>query len=169
MRSRDTWDRLIIPGIIAAIIAGLVSGLLVPWVNVKFGEGKITRDIRKVIEQEANLALEGSIDEAVSLFDKNAFVRDAAGGNKDQEIVWNGVNNIADRYRNLPEFIYLKHEATEITISSDRTYARATADTIGTYIDNGREIKISGNQGEKWTFEKIDGEWKITSFTYNLP
>lgn len=151
---------------IAVIIAGLVSGWLLPWIEQVTSEEK---PIREIIEQEAKLALEGRVDEVVLLFDEKAFVRDACGGNNDQEIIWNGKDRITERYRNLPNFTCLKHDAVEITISSDRTYARAIADTIGIYAVGGQNVTITSNQGEKWTFEKISGEWKIASFTYNLP
>ncbi len=165
-RTINYFKRLIEEIVVAVIIAVLVSGLLLPWIEQVMSEEP---NIRGIIDREANLVLDGKIDELVLLFDEEAFVRDAAGGSTEQEIIWDGKNRIAERYRNLPEFIYLKHDAIEIAVSSDRTYARVIADTIGIYKVNGTEVKISSNQGEKWTFEKINGKWKITSFTYNLP
>ena len=170
LKKRKTWVRITQNALLAAIVGALVNAVMNeirvdPWESLAAEE----RPIREIIEKEANLTLEGKIDEVVLLYHEEAFVRDAAGGNTDQEIFWNGINRVAERYRDLPEFTYLKHDAIEIAVSSDRTYARAIADTIGTYKVNGTEVKISSNQGEKWTFEKINGNWKITSFTYNLP
>jgi len=166
MIDRKKLSMLIIQVVVSAIVAGLVSGFGVPYITALTSQEK---KIRSIIEQEAKLMLEGNIEELISLFDEDAFIRDVAGGNTEKEIIWHGKYRIAERYRNQPEFIYLKHEAIEITISSDKTYARVSADTIGIYKVNGIEVKISSNQGEKWTLKKINGKWKITSFTYNLP
>lgn len=150
----------------SAVVAAIVSGIILPVIQALMSP---ERPIRDLIEQEAKLVLEGKIDEVISLFDEDAFVRDAAGGNKDRETIWSGKDAIIERYRNLPKFVYLKHEAIEITISSDRTYARAIADTIGVYRINDTDVEITSNRGERWTFKKINGRWKITGFTYNLP
>lgn len=166
----SSWSKLILPGLIAAltgaIVAGLMSGLLVPWLR---SEWSPEEPIRKVIEQEASLVLEGKIEEVLSLFDEDAYVRDAAGGNIEEQILWTGREEIIKRYWDLPRFVYLKHDAIEITVSSDDEYARAIADTVGEYVINGKRVEVSSNRGEKWTLRKIAGEWKITSFTYNLP
>lgn len=162
----NNWVKLIVPSIVAAVISAIsvviISEVLIPFIGPE-------KDIREVIEQEANLVLVGRIDEALLLFDENAFVKDAAGGNNEWETVWMGQKEIRERYVQLPRFTYLRHDAVDITLSSDRKYARAIADTMGEYIVDGKKVKISSNQGEKWTLEKIGGEWKITSFTYNLP
>lgn len=165
----NNWVKLIVPGIVAAVIgaisAGFISGVLIPFIK----SGGPEKDIREVIEQEASLVLAGRIDEALLLFNENAFIKDAVGGSKEWETVWMGQKGIRERYAQLPRFTYLRHDAIDITLSSDGKYARATADTMGEYIVGGKKVKISSNRGEKWTLEKIAGEWKITSFTYNLP
>jgi len=163
---KNGWVSRLIVGIVMAIIGGLVGGLLVPHINSCLSGEK---EIRRIIDQEASLVLAGKIEEVVSLFDENAYVRDAAGGDTGQEIVWKGREEIANRYRNLPQFNDLKHDAIEITISSDKEYARAVADTIGEYVIDGKNVRISSNRGEKWVLEKVGGKWMVTSFTYNLP
>jgi len=164
MRAKErsnSWAKLIVPGIVAAVVSGLIT-ILIPIIGPE-------KDIREVIKQEASLVHAGRIDEVLLLFDKNAFVKDAVGGSKEWETVWMGQKEIRERYVQLPRFTYLRHDAIDITLSSDGKYARAIADTIGEYIIGGKKVKISSNRGEKWTLEKIAGEWKITSFTYNLP
>ena len=172
MKKETNWKYILLySSLISAIVGAIVAGGIDLYIyRIASQESQIEeRMIREVIEREAVLVLDGRIDEVVLLFDEKAFVRDAAGGNEDLEVIWNGKNMIAERYRNLPEFIYLKHEAIEITVSLDKTYARAIADTIRVYRLNGTQAEITSNQGEKWTFRKINGGWKITGFTYNLP
>ena len=168
MRSRNlpNWAVAIIAAVIGAIIG------VIPWI-INYcderGEEIELNKIRCLIQDEARFVLHEEIDNAVSLFDENAFLMDAAGGNKDLQVIWKGRDEIEERYRNLPQFLYLKHAAIDITLDSDGNYARAIADTIGTYVVNGEEVEISSNRGERWVFEKINGQWRITGFTYNLP
>jgi hypothetical protein len=157
--------RLLFP-LVAGIVGGLVVGLLIPIIGSCISGEKQAREI---VNQEAILVLQGKIEEVVSLYAEDAYIRDAAGGDTGLEIWWKGQQEIADRYRNLPQFTYLRHDAIEISISSDKEYARAVADTIGECVIGGKNVRISSNRGEKWVLEKFDGNWKITSFTYNLP
>lgn len=167
MQSRNlpNWAVAIIAAAIGAIIG--VTPWIVDYCDERGKEIELDK-IRCLIQDEARFVLNGEIANAVSLFDENAFVMDAAGGNKDQQIIWKGRDEIEERYRNLPPFTYLKHAAIDINLELDENYARATADTIGTYIEGGKEIHISSDRGERWTLEKIDGKWMITCFTYGL-
>ena len=167
---RKGWGRQVIGPlvypIVAGIIGGLVVGLLIPIIGSCISGEK---QVREIVNQEATLVLQGKIEEAVSLYAEDAYIRDAGGGDTGLEIWWKGQQEIADRYSKLPQFKYLKHDAIEITISSDKQYARVVADTIGECVIDGKNVRISSNRGERWTLEKVDGRWKITSFTYNLP
>lgn len=139
---------------------------LQPWLQYTWsGEGRI----REIIDQEAEFVLERKTDKAVLLFNDQAFVMDGAGGDINRQTIWTGKSAIANRYENLSVFTYLKHDAVDVTFNSAFSYARAIASTIAVYEINGTQVKISGDQSEKWIFEKISGEWKIASFTYNLP
>jgi hypothetical protein len=122
--------------------------------------------ITGIIQQEASLVQSGANAQAVSLYADNASIRDYLGNR-----LWEGKSQITQRYANLEEFPYLTHEAITISFNLDGTIARANADTIGTYIDKSTNlpVDISSSQGERWVLQKISDEWKITSFTYNLP
>jgi hypothetical protein len=124
------------------------------------------RIVTDIIQQEATLVQNGAYEQAVTLYADTASIRDYQGNH-----LWEGKSQIAHRYANLQEFPYLKHEAITISFNLDGTIARANADTVGTYIDTSTNlpVDISSNQGERWVLQKISGEWKITSFTYNLP
>jgi len=146
--------------VIAAVIGSIMSEYVWPLYYTLTSEEKL---IREIIEQEANLVFEGRIDEVVLLFDENAFVRDDLN-----QIFWYGKDAIAERYRNLPHFTFLKHVAIDITVSTDKTYARAFSETVGSFEVNGTKVDIT-TRGEKWTFKKIYDEWKIIGFTCNIP
>ncbi len=74
---------------------------------------------------------------------------------------WKGWGQIRDRYVNIvfpsnPAFA--EHPNIRVTITSDT--ATALADT---------KIGITNlKDNDKWTFRKIDGQWKITSLTFSL-
>lgn len=150
-----TLSDLVLSGVIAAIVgaisAGLISGLLIPFL-----QARPEAAVRDVIESEANLVVAGKIDEALQKYDSSAFVEDAAGGNKDSQIIWMGAKEIQQRYIQLPKFTYLKHTAIEITFSSDGSYARALADTTGQYIDNGKTVDISSNREKSGLCKRLD-------------
>jgi len=156
----------IIVGIIIAVAGGFSGAILLRLYEANTsGESQI----RQTINSEAEFVLDGHTEKVVSLFAENAFIRDAAGGDINNEKVWEGKQRILSRYEALPRFNYLKHDAMEISISQDKKYARVIADTVGSYILNGNTLNITSNRGEKWTLEVVKGEWIITSFTYNLP
>lgn len=142
------------------VLVSILVSISVPMIISYFSPEK---EIRNIINSEADLAAAGKINEVVQLYDDNAYVRDAGSGS-----IWEGKERITDRYKKLPKFNYLKHDAIEITLSSDGNYARAIADTIGEYYLNGSNVEIASNQGERWAFKKIDRRWLITGFNYNI-
>jgi len=164
-RKRWAWWMHVANPIYVAVLTAIISTLVGLYV-VPLLQNNVENEVRDVIEQEASLVLAGRIDEVIQLYAEDAFVKDAKCGDKDLEEVWMGLQQIRKRYAGIEQFIYLKHDAITITLGTDGEYASAFADTQGEYLDNGQAIKISG--GEKWALKKIDGEWKIVSFTYNL-
>ena len=134
--------------------------------------------ILQIIETEATAALERDIDKAINLFAEDAFVRDALGeaGKKlgvvlpQEPTSWSGLKEIRQRYANLPRFTTLSHLGVVVTFDDTKRLAKATASTNGVYeSDTGTPAHIFSIDGERWTFAKIDGVWKITSFSYNVP
>jgi len=154
---------VIVP-IVTSIVATLLVLLVIYFHSQYFSDERAIRDI---INQEAVLAKDHNVDEMISLYTDDAILRDAAGGNRDLERVWRG-NQIEDRYKNLGDFTYLRHEYIDITVNSDGQYARAYSDTVGEYVSDGKSYLISNNKGEQWTFKKVNGKWMISYFTFNL-
>ena len=145
--------------VIVPILVALISSVLL---MIIYSDTSDENEIREIINQEAIYVLEGKFDEAIALFDEDATVKDAAGVKP-----WFSKEEIMNRYKGLPEFDKLKHDAIEVEFTN-KNHALAVGDTNGRYTENGRTVTISSNNGEEWAFEKINGEWKITSFTYNL-
>ncbi len=134
--------------------------------------------ILRIIDAEASAALQRDVDRAVALFADDAFVRDWLGesgkraGNVPQDVPtsWSGMKEIRSRYESLPKFVSLRHLGIVVTFDDTKKFARATGSTNSVFIDpiKGTPTTISSIEGERWTFEKVGGVWKITSFTYNI-
>lgn len=160
------WQKVltVIVSIITIISASYAVGFsIIVWQN----EGQI----KNIIQNEAIYVIEKNPDKAVSLYAENAVVKDAAGGNANLVVAWMGINQIKERYLGFQNytFTFLVHGDVHVVIDLYQNRASATADTTGQYLLNGEQKQITSNQGEKWTFEKVNGIWKIDSFTYNLP
>jgi hypothetical protein len=133
-------------------------------------------DIRRLIDDEAAAALDHNVEKAVGLYAPNAVVRDGLGEigkalkviPPDVETTWFGLEKIRERYTHLERFNELEHVNVTVTFEPGGQTARAVGSTSGEMVNpDGTVTPISSIDGEMWTFEKIDGAWKILSFTYN--
>jgi hypothetical protein len=83
---------------------------------------------------------------------------------------WSGLAAIEQRYKSLPQFDGLSHANRVVTWVPNNWQARrasATADTVGAIRSaDGTLTPISGH--ELWEFVRVNGEWLIALFTYNL-
>ncbi len=119
--------------------------------------------IRQLIVAEGEAVVQQDIDRLQAMWDKDGVVTDAnkTPDNPSDDKSWKGWSAIRDRYVNIvfpsnPAFA--DHPNIRVTISGDS--ASAVADTnIGV-------TKVKDN--DKWTFRKIDGQWKLTSLTFSL-
>jgi ketosteroid isomerase-like protein len=116
-------------------------------------------EIHNLIAAEANAAFEHDVDAAVDLFAPNAVVRDAKGPS------WMGEAQIRKRYSELESFDALAHVDIILFMNEGREFASALASTEGQI--EGQGLPIRSVLGEVWVFKRIDGDWKIQSFTYN--
>ena len=169
----STLERVvIIVGMIVAIVFSTIS-IIITFQDRPPG----SRPILDIIESEAVAALDKDIDKAVSLYSEDAFVRDVLGeiGKKlgtvppDEWTSWCGHDEIRERYRNLPRFTALSHAGAVLTFDDTKKVATVIASTDGIYEDaSGTLVNIFSIDGERWTFKKIEGVWKITNFSYNV-
>lgn len=119
--------------------------------------------IRQLINAEGEAVVQQDIDRLQSMWASDGVVTDAnhTGSNTSDDKTWKGWAAIRDRYVNIvfpsnPGFA--EHPNIRVTLTGDT--ASAIADT---------KIGItSSKDNDKWTFRKIDGQWKVTSLTFSL-
>jgi hypothetical protein len=119
--------------------------------------------LRQLIVAEGEAVVQQDIDRLEGMLAKDGVVTDAnrTPDNPSDDKTWKGWAAIRDRYVNIvfpssPAFA--EHPNIRVTLTGDS--ATAIADTkIG--ITNVKD-------NDKWTFRKIDGQWKITSLTFGL-
>ncbi len=119
--------------------------------------------IRQLIVAEGEAVVQQDIDRLQAMWDKDGVVTDAnhTPDNATDDKTWKGWAAIRDRYINIvfpsnPAFA--EHPNIRVTVTGDS--ASAVADTkIGV---------TQAKDNDKWTFRKIDGQWKMTSLTFSL-
>jgi hypothetical protein len=118
--------------------------------------------IRQLIVAEGEAVVQQDIDRLQAMWASDGIVTDAnrTPDTASDDKTWKNWSAIRDRYVNIvfpsnPAFA--EHPNIRVTITSDT--AAAVADTkIG--VTNVKD-------NDKWTFRKIDGQWKITSLTFS--
>jgi len=165
---------MVIAVVVEAMVA--VAALVLSLITFCRPGPPSTDPMRELIAMEATAALQGDVDKAVDLYAPNAVVRDGRGEiGKALGIVpshvqstWSGLDEIRDRYTHLERFNELQHVDVTVTFEQGGQVARAVGSTSGEMVNaDGTTTPISSIDGEMWTFQKIDGAWKIISFTYN--
>jgi hypothetical protein len=119
--------------------------------------------IRQLIVAEGEAVVQQDIDRLQAMWASDGVVTDAnrTADNPADDKTWKGWNAIRDRYVNIvfpsnPAFA--EHPNIRVTITGDT--ATAIADT---------KIGVTNlKDNDKWTFRKIDGQWKMTSLTFGL-
>jgi ketosteroid isomerase-like protein len=119
--------------------------------------------IRQLIVAEGEAVVQQDIDRLEGMWAKDGVVTDAnrTPDNPSDDKTWKNWSAIRDRYVNIvfpsnPAFA--EHPNIRVMLTGDT--ATAMADTkIG--ITNVKD-------NDKWTFRKIDGQWRITSLTFGL-
>ena len=119
--------------------------------------------IRQLIVAEGEAVVQQDIDRLQGLWAPDGVVTDAnhTPDNPSDDKTWKGWAAIRDRYVNIvfpsnPAFA--EHPNIRVTITGDT--ATAISDT---------KIGITNlKDNDKWTFRKIDGQWKMTSLTFSL-
>ena len=118
--------------------------------------------LRQIIVAEGEAVVQQDIDRLQGVWDKDGVVTDAnrTPDNASDDKTWKGWAAIRDRYVNIvfpsnPAFA--EHPNIRVTITGST--ASAVADT---------KIGVTNlKDNDKWTFRKIDNQWKITSLTFS--
>ena len=170
------WQRLLNillrSNLVAAVVAaaiGAAMGIFIPRYLDAINQHPSDTIVTHLMEQEAQAGKTHDSGLVRSIYASNAVVADASCSSNHPDIK-QGIDEIIQRYQNLPTFLSLDHVNVAVSWdpdSSEATRATATADTISEILntDNTRQF-IGGH--EQWTFAKIDDHWLITSFIYNL-
>ncbi|MBI4789420.1 MAG: nuclear transport factor 2 family protein [Chloroflexi bacterium] len=119
--------------------------------------------IKQLINAEGEAVVQQDIDRLQSMWANDGVVTDAnrTASNTSDDKTWKNWAAIRDRYVNIvfpsnPAFA--EHPNIRVTITGET--ANAVADTkIG--VTNVKD-------NDKWTFRKIDGQWRVTSLTFSL-
>lgn len=117
--------------------------------------------LRQLIVAEGEAVVQQDIDRLQGMWDKDGVVTDAnrTPDNASDDKTWKGWAAIRDRYVNIvfpsnPAFA--EHPNIRVTLTGST--ASAVADT---------KIGVTNlKDNDKWTFRKIDGQWKVTSLTF---
>jgi hypothetical protein len=151
-----------------AIVAFILGFISMPLYNLVYGHPPDTL-VTNLMAQDVFAAKSQDVGPLPLIYAYNAVVVDAGCQSPSPSYIWSGLPKITDRYNSLPKFISLAHvnvHVTWIPDDSSATQATATADTGGIALINDSQLSLRGH--ELWTFAKIDGQWRITGFTYNL-
>jgi ketosteroid isomerase-like protein len=119
--------------------------------------------IKQLIVAEGEAVVQQDIDRLEAMWAKDGVITDAnrTPNNPADDKTWKNWSAIRDRYVNIvfpsnPAFA--EHPNIRVTITGDS--ATAIADT---------KIGVTNlKDNDRWTFRKIDGQWKITSLTFGL-
>lgn len=119
--------------------------------------------IRQLIVAEGESVVQQDVDRLQSMWANDGIVIDAnrTPDNSGDDKKWVGWGQIRDRYVNIvfpsnPAFA--EHPNIRVTITGDT--ATAIADT---------KIGVTNlKDNDKWTFRKVDGQWKVISLTFGL-
>jgi hypothetical protein len=107
-----------------------------------------------------------------SIYTRDAVVTDAACQTAGASRTWQGYGQIEARYRNPGKFLWLEHVFTQVAWDPDDSSASTayvTAETAGVLLSatsRGKPQSVVGH--ELWVFVRVEGLWRIASFTYNL-
>ncbi|MBI3596637.1 MAG: glycosyltransferase [Nitrospirae bacterium] len=126
--------------------------------------------IKAKIYLEERAALAQDVEAAMSLWDPEGIIRDANYTPEDErdDRIWSGIDGIRSRYEkefHLRSYIDLTHQSLSTVIEEDT--ATVVNDLNATLRTDGKIQKVYLSRGDRWTFRKENGEWKITSLTVN--
>lgn len=151
------------------VILGIFLALIFPVIFHAVHGPPPDTVVTNLMNQEVLAAETHDVGPLPLIYAYNAVVVDAGCQSPSPAAIWSGLPQITDRYSHLPQFLSLAHVNVHITWipdDSSATRATATADTNGIALINGSKLSLRGH--EQWTFAMIDGQWRITLYTYNL-
>jgi uncharacterized protein (TIGR02246 family) len=155
------WEGIVV-GVIGGIVATVIGTAIVnKWLPPSSPDDAEKQQIEAVIANEARFALAHDLEKYRNLFADDAWVIQVK-----KHKVWAGQNEIVERLRPL-SFTKLFHTPTQTSVAKDSS--SAFSETYTTF-EQVKDDPVRGDGGkEYWQFAKIDGNWKIVSFQFDLP
>lgn len=162
-----------------ALLLTLVSLLWTVAINAEYWA---SGEIRSLIAAESRVSINRNPQEIEKIFCKDAVVRNWGSyspGDQHPLESWSGIDEIQQRYRNLPQIKRIVHidvDVHEIRILLGTARARSSSE--GVILDGGLEgtsvVSVASVNGDIWEFRREGipfvpwtGRWKIASFTYD--
>ena len=154
-----------------AIITFILT-LTVQWLLGPPSDSTVTA----LMTQEIQASMTHDLGLVARIYDAHAVIMDAGCQSPSQGHAWSGLADITARYDTLPQFASLDHADPHISWapnnrSAMKAYASATTiGALGAGVNTSSQ-PIRGH--EQWNFANtsgqwLNGQWLITSFTYNL-
>lgn len=129
------------------------------------------RLLRQIIDAEAKAVVECTAvvdcnwDTVINLYADDADMPSIT--DVDAKRIYIGKSDILDRYKQLDRHEKLVHVNLQF-LYVDEPFALVNTNTSGVFTpQDGNQLPIPAVPREQWEFQKIDGSWKIKSFTYD--
>ncbi len=128
------------------------------------------REVRALLYFERESALRGDVDGAMQLWSERGRVRDARYTPNDptDDSVWVGLDQVRARYMTefaRHDYVSLRHRDASVVIEGDR--AVVVNDLQATLRTPRGLQQVYLARGDRWTFEKENGEWRLVSLEVN--
>lgn len=147
---------------IVAIVAAAVGAVVTAWFCAP---PRPPPEIARLIQDEAQLALSGSRDEAALQAYLQLFTEDAVVTDVTQLTSWKGHAEIGSRFRVLEQFHSLDHHLLADPAVRDQGRAAEAHTTTIFRFKNDNNARYGD---EKWFFRKANGQWRIAGFYYGF-
>jgi hypothetical protein len=163
------FQRPLAEKIVAPVIASVLT-FVVTLSILHFLAPPGNETLTALMDQEITAARNRDIRIVSTIFDEKASVMDAGCKTPGQGKVWRGISELAARYSTLGTFPSLEHVVSAVAWVPDSWQANkayVSASTTGSVINADGSLQVLEGD-ERWVFVKMDGQWRITSFSYNL-
>lgn len=173
-----TWKRLVrrrnsplFVGVLAAIVGAICWPTGAAVVH-QFTDPPGISTLTHLMNEEATGSKDHQLGVVLRIYAPDAVVTDAGCRTRGAGQTWQGYGELRARYSALPKILSLHHifaSAVWEPANSRAETATVTAATSGVIVvwpSPSQTEPIAGH--ELWTFALVNGNWLVTSFTYNL-
>jgi hypothetical protein len=127
-------------------------------------------EIKAIIYEEEETALEADIDRAVALWSEDGSIRDLNFTPDDSrdDRVWSGREAIRQRYQQefaRRRYLRLAHQAIEVVVDGDKAWARNDLEATLWAEPDVEHVRLQGS--DWWALRRNGRRWKIVDLTVN--